>query len=51
MRGGAEYDAFGKFGRKYLCYIGRPGVRKGIKRQFNRRERLHLRLKLKVEGE
>jgi hypothetical protein len=35
----AEADAFGKWGRKYLCYLGRAGVRSSIKRQARRRER------------
>jgi hypothetical protein len=35
----AEQDAFGRWGRKYLCYIQRAGVRSGIKRGARVRER------------
>jgi hypothetical protein len=38
-KSGFEQDAFSRWGRKYLCYIQRPGVRKSAKRQANRRER------------
>jgi hypothetical protein len=38
-RGADEVDAFSRWGRKYLAYIQRPGVRKSIKRKVNRRER------------
>lgn len=34
-----EEDAYTKWGRKYLAYIQRPGVRKKIKRSTHRRER------------
>lgn len=34
-----EQDAYGKWGRKYLIYISRRGVRKGIKKSTHRRER------------
>lgn len=36
---GPEQDAFGTWGRKYLCYMQRAGVRKGIKRDYHRKER------------
>jgi len=36
---GGERDAFGRWGRRYLCYIGRPGVRSEIKRGYRQRER------------
>jgi hypothetical protein len=38
-RNGWEQDAFGWWGRKFLCYIGRAGVRDSIKRGYRRRER------------
>ena len=38
-KGGFEQDAFSKWGRLYLCYIQRAGVRKAAKQQANRRER------------
>lgn len=34
-----ETDAYSKWGRTYLIYIGRPGVRKKIKKLTHRRER------------
>ena len=34
----AEDDVVG-FGRRYYCYLTRPGVSAGIKRQIRRRER------------
>ena len=34
-----EQDAYSKWGRRYLIYLGRAGVRKGIKRRTHRRER------------
>jgi len=40
-RGGDEYDTFSKSARKYLCYLARSGVTKGIKRQYNKRFRKH----------
>lgn len=39
MRSGAEYDAYSRFGRQYLCYIQRAGARSSIKRMSRRRER------------
>lgn len=36
---GDEYDATSRWGRRYLCYLQRPGVRSGIKRRARRRER------------
>lgn len=36
---GAEYDATSQWGRRYLIYIGRTGVRSSIKRGMRRRER------------
>jgi hypothetical protein len=35
----AEVDAYSRWGRRYLIYIGRPGVRKSIKRITHKRER------------
>lgn len=39
IKDGAESDAYSKWGRKYLCYLGRPGVVKKIKRFTHKRER------------
>lgn len=36
---GVETDAYSRWGRRYLCYIQRAGVRKSIKRSTHRRER------------
>lgn len=38
LRTAAEYDTVGWM-RKYLCYLSKPGVTAGIKRQIRRRER------------
>ena len=38
MKGGDEYDAFSPW-RRLLCYLGRPGVVKKIKRGYKKRER------------
>ena len=35
----AEQDAISPAARRVLCYLGRPGVTSGIKRQIRRRER------------
>ncbi|UIW13224.1 hypothetical protein SEA_WARDA_42 [Arthrobacter phage Warda] len=34
-----EVDAVSRWGRRYLCYIQRPGVRSAIKRRVRRRDR------------
>jgi hypothetical protein len=34
-----EWDAFSRWGRRYLCYIQRAGVRKSIKRASHRKDR------------
>lgn len=39
LKGGDEYDAFSKHGRKALCYLNKPGICKAIKRKYNRRFR------------
>jgi hypothetical protein len=36
---GDEQDAFSRFGRRYLCYLQRSGVRAEVKRKVRRRER------------
>jgi len=36
---GAEWDAYSRWGRKYLCYLQRAGARSSIKRMSRRRER------------
>ena len=36
---GAEQDAVSHTARHALCYLGRPGVTDGIKRQIRRRGR------------
>jgi len=38
LKGGAEWDVLTGW-RTYLCYTGKPGVCKGIKRGFNKRVR------------
>lgn len=38
-RTAGEEDAFSRWGRKYLCYLGRSGVIADIKRGYRRRER------------
>jgi hypothetical protein len=38
-RTAAEWDAFSRYGRRYLAYLQRSGVRSGIKRAARRRER------------
>ena len=38
MKGGDEYDALTSW-RHVLCYLGRPGVVKKIKRKYNKRFR------------
>lgn len=40
---GAEQDAVSRTARRALCYLGRPGVTDGIKRQIRRRERRQAR--------
>lgn len=35
----SEWDAFSRWGRRYLAYLQRPGVRASIKRGARRRER------------
>jgi hypothetical protein len=35
----AEWDAFSRYGRRYLAYLQRAGVRSSIKRGARRRER------------
>ncbi|WGH21114.1 hypothetical protein SEA_CASSIA_41 [Arthrobacter phage Cassia] len=42
-----EVDAVSRFGRRYLCYIQRPGVRSAIKRRVRRRERHEARRELR----
>jgi len=46
----AEQDAFGRWGRKYLCYIQRAGVRSGIKRGARVRERRQAQARIR-QGE
>ena len=38
-RTAAEWDAFSRYGRRYLAYLQRAGVRSSIKRTARRRER------------
>ena len=38
LSGGAEWDAFSRW-RRWLCYMGRPGVVRRIKRAHNKRQR------------
>jgi hypothetical protein len=44
-----EVDAVSRWGRRYLCYIQRPGVRSAIKRRVRRRERHEARLNLRKD--
>lgn len=46
-RTAAEWDAFSRFGRRYLAYIQRTGVRSSIKRAARRRERHDARTSLR----
>lgn len=39
VKSGAEHDAVSRVARRVLCYLQRPGVTAGIKRQIRRRER------------
>ncbi len=34
-----EWDAFGRWGREFLCYVQRAGVRKKIKRLSHKKDR------------
>ena len=38
MTDAAEYDCFSRW-RKWLCYLDRPGVKKSIRRGYNKRFR------------
>lgn len=38
-KSGAEHDWISKTWRKLLCYLGRPGVGKKLKKQMVRRQR------------
>lgn len=38
-RNGDEQDAFSQYARHLFPYLHKPGVRKSIKRQANKRER------------
>lgn len=39
QRGGDECDAFSRYARQVLCYLGRAGAVKAAKRSYNRRVR------------
>ena len=43
-----EVDAFGNW-RKFLCYLGRPGVIKKIKRAYNKRVRQYTKVEIAAE--
>jgi hypothetical protein len=45
-KNGNEQDAFGKWGRKYLCALQRAGVVKATKQIANRRDRRTTRQEL-----
>jgi hypothetical protein len=38
-RSGTEQEVMSSWGRRYLCYLQRPGVKAGVKRGYRRRER------------
>jgi hypothetical protein len=46
----AEQDAFSRYWRRYYCYLRRPGVVAGIKRQANKRERREAKTEIRQEG-
>ena len=46
----AEQDTVSSKWRRALCYLGRPGVTSGIKRQMRRRERREGREQARVSG-
>jgi hypothetical protein len=48
LKGGAEQDAFSGW-RRVLCYMRKPGVVAGIKRQFNKRVRRISRAEIRQE--
>lgn len=48
IKSAAEYDVITKW-KKYLCYLQRPGVSSGIKRQLRRRARHEAKLDIKNE--
>lgn len=45
-----EQDAFSRFGRRYLAYLDRAGVRRAAKRQVNRRSRRQARADVREAG-
>lgn len=49
-RTASEWDAFSRWGRCYLAYLQRPGVRSSIKRGARRRERHEARVAISREG-
>lgn len=48
-RNAAEWDALSRFGRRYLAYLQRSGVRSSIKRGARRRDRHEARARLHRE--
>lgn len=38
IKSGCEWDVIGSW-RKYYCYLARPGIKKAIRKQLNRRIR------------
>lgn len=51
IKTGDEQDAYSKWGRKYLTYLGRAGVVKGIKKATHRRERREAKFWIKEQRE
>jgi len=49
--GGFEQDAFSRWGRKYLIYLGQAGTRKKAKKKTNRRERREARDQIRRSDE
>lgn len=48
---GDEFDATSKWGRRYLIYIQRVGVRSSIKRKVRRRERREAKQQIRKDRE
>ena len=46
---GDEQDAYSRWGRKYLCWLNRPGAVKSVKRRTHRRERREGRAEIREQ--
>lgn len=49
-KGGAECDAFSRFGRRYMKWLDNPGVSANIKAKYNRRARREARMTIKEDA-